>query len=314
MDRLTELRTFLAVVDHGSFAAAARSLRRSPPTITRIVAEFEGRLGVRLFDRSSRRCTPTKVARRLAEASRNLLADYDAALGDASGQALEPRGMLRVTAPYVFGRQHVAPLILDFVDAYPEISCELDLSDRQLDLVEDMFDIALRIGTISDLDLVARKVGFVREVIAASPDYLRRNGEPSSPSDLQRHQIIQQGPSSTRSWRLRDASGRPLTIPTRGRFTVNQADAAIAAAREGRGLVAALSYQVFDDLKSGALALVLEQFEPEPLPVHLVWPEGRDRLLRVRMLIDYLAPRLQDLAVLRSLKLFPGRRDSLPTS
>ena len=299
MDRLTELRTFLAVVDHGSFAAAARSLRRSPPTITRIVAEFEGRLGVRLFDRSSRRCTPTEVARRLAEASRNLLADYDAALGDASGQALEPRGTLRVTAPYVFGREHVAPLILDFVEAYPEITCELDLSDRQLDLVEDMFDVALRIGPIADLDLKARKVGFVRQVIAASPAYLRLHGEPASPSDLGNHRIIQQGPSSTRPWQLRDASGRRLAIPMRARFTVNQADAAIAAAREGRGLVSALSYQVFNDLKSGALALVLERFEPEPLAVHLVWPEGRDRLLRVRMLIDYLAPRLQDLAMLR---------------
>lgn len=299
MDRLTELRTFLAVVDHGSFAAAARGLRRSPPTITRIVAELEGRLGVRLFDRSSRRCTPTEVARRLAEASRNLLADYDLALGDASGQALKPRGMLRVTAPYVFGREHVAPLILDFVDAYPEITCELDLSDRQLDLVEDMFDVALRIGPISDLNLKARKVGSVRQVIAASPAYLRLHGEPASPSDLGKHPIIQQGPSSTRTWQLRDASGRRLTIPMRARFTVNQADAAIAAAREGRGLVSALSYQVFNDLRSCALALVLERFEPEPLPVHLVWPEGRDRLLRVRMLIDYLAPRLQDLAMLR---------------
>jgi DNA-binding transcriptional LysR family regulator len=298
MDRLTELSTFIAVVERGSFTAAARTLGRSPPTITRTIAELEGRLGVRLFDRSSRRCTVTEAGRSLAEDARQIIADYGQALSSASGHALAPRGRLRITAPYSFGQKHIAPLIIDFIDTHAGISCELDLSDRPADLLEDAFDLAVRIGPITDAGLVVRRVGFVKRVIVASPSYLKLRGSPVAPCDIAAHDIVQHGSYVDRPWRLRGASGTPVTIPVQPRFSVNQADAALAAARAGRGLVTALSYQVHDDLQTGSLVTVLERFEPDPIPVRLVWPEGRDRLLRVRMLIDHLAGQLAKIPVL----------------
>lgn len=292
MDRLTELAVFLAVVDHGSFAAAARRVGRSPPTVTRIIAEFEARLGVQLFDRSSRRCSATDAGRRLAEDARNLIANYDEVIGNVLGRARSPSGMLRVTAPYFFGREHVAPLIIRFLDKHTGITCELDLSDRTADLVEDGFDLAVRIGPITAADLKVRRIGWVRRVIVGSTAYLQKRGRPATPAELAAHEVIQHGSSSSRPWQLRDMSGKPIAFEPRAKFSVNQADAVLAAVRSGRGLATALSYQVHADIKSGALVQVLEEFEPEPLPVQLIWPGGRDRLLRVRLLIDYLAEQL----------------------
>jgi DNA-binding transcriptional LysR family regulator len=293
MDRLTELNTFVAVVEHGGFAAASRALHRSPPTITRIVGDLEARLGVRLLDRTSRRCAPTEAGRRLADDARNLLADYDQALGAAAEGAAALRGTLRITASHFFGRAHVAPLVMSFVGAHPDIYAELDLSDRPADLHGEGLDLAVRIGPISDLSLTARRVGSVRRVIVASPAYLAARGVPRTAADLEAHDLIQYGPQSDLPWTLMDPDGRPAVVRTRPRFTVNQADAKLDAARAGRGLVSALSYQVHDDLIAGTLVKVMPDHEPEVVPVQLAWCEGRERLQRVRALIDHLVEGLR---------------------
>ena len=298
MDRLIELNTFLAVMDEGSFARAARRIGRSAPGVTRIIGELEHRIGVRLFDRNSRRCTPTEAARQFAANARDIVCDYEHAVSGIRGEAVEAKGRLRITAPYFFGREHVAPLILEFLEEQPGISCELDLSDRPIDLLGERVDLAVRIGPISDLSLKARRAGVVRTLIVTSPEYLERSGTPTGLDDMKNHQLIQHGSQGDAPWRLVDGMGNPIDVSVHARFTVNQADAALAAARAGHGLVTALSYQVDADLRSGRLVSVLDRFAPSPVPVHLAWPDGRERLLRARLLIDYLATRLSALPIL----------------
>jgi len=298
MDRLAELSAFLAVIDHGGFAPASRVLRKSPPTVTRLVANLEKRLGIRLFERSSRRCLLTEQGVGFAQDARAVISDYEQAVASASGEATAPRGNLKLTAPYFFGREHVSPAVLRFLKLHPSISVELDLSDRVLDLHDDGIDLAIRIGPNADETLISTRVGWVRRVVVASPDYLAQAGVPRNPKDLARHTKLQHGSYSDASWRLRGPRNRSIASPVHARFTVNQADAAIAAARSGHGLVTALSYQVHHDLETGLLVRVLQDFEPDPLPVSLTWPEGRDRLLRVRMAIDHLAQELRSLSVI----------------
>ena len=298
MDRLTELAAFLAVVDEGGFSSAARALRKSPPTVTRLVADLEARLGVRLLDRSSRRCLLTEQGNRFAQDARAILADYEQAISSATGEASLPRGNIRLTAPYFFGRQHVASVALDFLDSHSSISIELDLSDRILDLHSEGIDLAVRIGANSDETLKSTRVGWVRRVMVASPEYLAGHGTPKVPRDLAGHTKIQHGSRVDAPWRFKGPRNRAVVMPVQARFTVNQADSALAAARAGHGLVTALSYQVHHELASGQLVRILEEYEPDPLPVALTWPEGREQILRVRLLIDHLAQELRRLAVI----------------
>lgn len=289
---------FVAVVDAGSFAAAARMLSRSPPTVTRVVADLERRLGVTLLDRNSRRCRPTETGARLVDDARGLLTAYEDAASTASGEATEARGRVRITAPLVFGREHVAPAVGEFLDRHPRIAVELDLSDRQLDLHQERIDLAVRIGPVTDQSLTARRVGAVRRVIVASPEYLRGRGHPAGPQDLREHDIIQHGSRSDAPLRFQDKRGRVIEERVAARLTVNQADAAIAAAAAGRGLVSALSYQVHDAVSAGSLVRVLAEWEADPVPVNLAWPEGRQQLRRVRLVIDHLVATLSRLDVI----------------
>src|SRR5256885_2317858 len=188
MDRLEELAVLVAITDHRSLAAAARRLRRSAPAITRALAALESRVGARLVERTTRKLSLTEAGRVLAERSRALLNEYDVAIGDVADEPA--RGLLRVTAPVQFGRRHVAPLVTRFLDAYPEIQVELVLNDRNLDLIEEGLDVAVRIGPLADSSLLARRVGEVRRVLVASPDYLTRRGPPSKPADLSGHDTI----------------------------------------------------------------------------------------------------------------------------
>jgi DNA-binding transcriptional LysR family regulator len=301
MDRLDQLRLFVAVLDGGSLAAAARKLRRSPPAVTRALAELEARLGVRLIERTTRRLAPTEAGRRLAEQARRLILDFEEAMGEAAGEGTRPRGRLRIAAPLAFGRIHVAPIVTAFLDAYPEVSAELSLADRVVDLVEEGIDVAVRIGQLGDTSLVARRVGAVRRVLAASPNYLAEHGTPRRPADLAAHELILFSGGGEGEWKFADPRDREtqIALPVRARFAVNQADAAIAAAREGRGIVAALSYQVAPDLAAGRLVRVLQDFETAPIPVHLVFPSARHMVPRLRAFLDFAAPRLAALDALR---------------
>lgn len=290
MDRLDELAVLLAVFDQGSLVAAAHRLRRSPPSITRALATLEERVGMRLVERTTRRIAVTDAGRALAEQARALLSGYDAAV---AGSAPTPvRGLIRVTAPVQFGRLHVAPLVVDFLDVFPESQVELVLHDRNLDLIEERIDLAVRIGVLSDSSLLVRRVGEVRQMLVASPAYVARRGAPEKPADLARHEtIFGTATAGLLEWRL-GSGARTAGVRLAPRFLVNDIEAQLVAARAGRGIARVLSYQVVDALASGALVRVLETYEPPPIPVQLVTASRTHMAPKVRAFLDYAAEHL----------------------
>ncbi len=297
MDRLDELTVLVAVLEAGSLAAASRRLRRSPPSVTRALAALEDRVGARLVERTTRRLTATEAGRTLAEQARAVLAGYADAVRDANEATL--RGIVRVTAPVVFGRRHVTPLAIAFMDAHSAVAVDLVLADRNLDLIEEGLDAAVRIGALADSSLVARRVGEVRRVLVASPDYLAARGTPRTLSDLACHDaIFSSGRPVPVEWRFKEgARGRVVRLAPR--LLVNEVEAALVGARMGRGIAMALSYQVADDLAAGVLVRLLPWHEPPPLPVQLVVPGGRHMAPRVRAFLDHAAQYLRTLEVIR---------------
>ncbi len=298
MDRLAELEVLVAIADAGTLAAAARKLGRSTPAVTRILAGLEARIGVTLVERAPRGSRLTDSGKGLLERARIVLNAYGDAVEDAGGAAAAARGHLKVTAPLVFGRDHVAPLVGAFLDRQPLIHIELMLADRMVDLVDEQVDLAVRIGPVTDGNLIVRRIGTVRRVTVASPDYLSRRGRPVIPEDVVGHDAIQSECAGLSvPWTYRRGT-EAVRIPIEPRLSINQADAAIAAALEGRGLLTALSYQVDGLCAAGRLEGLLDGFEPPPIPVQLVYTEGRRSLRRLRLLIDFLAEHLRALTVL----------------
>jgi len=298
MDRLDELAVLVAVVDHGSLVAAARRLRRSPPAVTRALSSLERRVGARLVERTTRRLSPTDAGRALAADSRALLGAYDGALSGLSPAPV--RGLLRVTAPVLFGRRHVAPLVTSFLDLFPEVQAELVLHDRNLELIEEGLDVAVRIGALSDSSLVARRVGEVRRIVVASPDYLKRRGIPTKPAELATHDTIfgtsVLGPLE---WRFGSRS-RTVTVRLAPRLLVNEIEAQLIAVRAGRGIARVLSYQVVEDLAAGALVRLLQEYEPPPLPVQLVTASRIHMPPKVRAFLDHAVDQLEKLKVIHA--------------
>lgn len=302
MDRLSELQTLVAIVDTGSLAAAARRLGRSPPSITRDLADLERRIGVSLVERSTRSCRPTPAGIRLAGDARQLLSGYEEAIRQAAGEATTTRGSVRMTAPIIFGRRHVAPLVTDFLDTHPEVSIDLQLDDRTVDLTGEEIDLAVRIGHLADSSLIARTVGELRRVVVASPAYLEARGTPARPEDLVDHELVRHtNCGASAPWTFRGKDGRLIDVPVSARFTVNQPETAVAAACDGRGVVSALSHQVDADLRAGRLVRILKDFEPDALPVSIVWPESRRSWRRIRLLVDHLVKGLSALEVIQRL-------------
>src|SRR6266849_1714677 len=295
MDRLDDLTAYLAILDAGSLAAAGRKLRRSPPAMTRSLAALEEHVGVRLIERNTRRLTPTEAGRRLAEHARRMLAEYDEAVRELAAGPV--RGVLRVTAPRVFGRRHVTPIVASFLDANPGIRVELVLNDRTLNLIEEGLDVAVRIGRLADSSLVARRVGEVRRLLVASPSYLAGRDAPRTPSDLAKHDVIF-GAGRPLEWRVRNA-GRDQVVRLTPRLMVNDVDAMLLAVRTGRGIGRPLSYQVAEDLAAHALIRILPEFDPPALPVQLVVPSTRHLATKVRAFLDHAARRLATLSVIR---------------
>jgi DNA-binding transcriptional LysR family regulator len=297
VDRLDELAIFIAIIDAGSLAGAARRLRRSPPAVTRALSALEDRVGARLVERTTRRLSPTESGRDLAERARALLGAYDAMVRGASTAPL--RGRLRVTAPVQFGRRHIAPIVAGFLDTYPEMQVELVLNDRNLDLIEDGLDIALRIGRLLDSALLVRRVGEVRRVVVASPAYLAMRGIPRTPADLASHDTIFGIPrSGAREWRFGPAE-RGSVVRLSPRLLVNEVESQLLAVRAGRGIARVLSYQAADDLAAGSLVRLLAEFEPAALPVQLVTRGGGHMAPKVRAFLDYAAEALRGLRVIR---------------
>lgn len=297
MDRLDELRLFLAIVDSGQFAAAGRKFARSPSSTTRIVAELERRLGTRLLQRTTRKLSLTDSGARLAAQARRLLADYDDAIDGAIGEAASLRGNIKLSAPTLFGSRHVAPLVRAFLERHPDITLQLALEDRLVDLIDERIDIALRIGHLTDSSLRARRVGEVRRIVVASPDYMKRHGRPRRPDDLaQHHAVTFVNQASPAAWSFQHKQGGPQKVKVSSRMEVNRAETAIGLTRDGMGLTRVLSYQVAGELAAGSLVRMLRDYEVAPIPVQLVYPSARLMAPRIRSFLDFAASELPQTA------------------
>jgi DNA-binding transcriptional LysR family regulator len=289
MDRIDAMQAFIAVSDLKGFAPAARKLGLSASGLTRLIAALEERLGARLLQRTTRSVTLTDAGARYLERVRRIITDVEEAEGAVEGERTKPSGRLVVSAPVGFGRLHVAPMVSAYLKRYPEVSCELRLSDRIINLVEDGVDLAVRIGHLADSSLVARHVGEMRRIVVASNGYLKRRGEPKTPEAIASHQTIQfSAMSGSPEWQF-VVQGREFRVTLTPRLITNSADAAIQHAEQGGGLTSVLAYQAADSIRAGRLKVVLAKFERPPLPIHIVYPTSRLLSAKVRSFIDLVS-------------------------
>jgi DNA-binding transcriptional LysR family regulator len=292
MDRLESMSLLLAAVDAGSLSAAARRLRVPLATVSRKVSDLEAHLGTRLLNRTSRRLTLTAAGDGYVAACRRILEEVDEAERAAAGEYSAPRGELIVAAPIVFGRLHVLPVVIDFLNAHAEIAIRLTLADHNVNLLDEHVDVAVRIGALPDSSLVATRLGAIRRVVCASPGYFAARGVPRTPADLAAHDCIDFAGVSGAAWRF---TGRKAesAVAVRARLVVNTAEAAVDAAIAGLGITRVLAYQAAPALHAGTLALALTDVEPEPSPVHLVHAGGRLLPQKLRAFRDFAAPRIK---------------------
>lgn len=293
MDRFRELSTFVAVAEEGAFNAAARRLHMSPPAVTRFVTALEARLDVQLFTRTTRQMALTEAGRRFHTDAVRILAELVEAEASAAGDHDAPRGELRITAPVIFGRRFIAPILRDYLDAYPAVKASTLFVDRIVNLIDEGLDVAVRIGDLPDSSLSAARVGSVRRVTVAAPDYLARSATPRTPEDLRDHRIIfPTGLGTVPKWEFTRSDER-RSVGFQPSLVVNTMDAAIDAALSGWGLTRVLSYQVADALVSGALVEVLTDYDDHLMPIHLLHSEGRRAAAKIRIFVDLAATRLR---------------------
>jgi len=284
------MSVFVSVASLGSFSAASRALRMPLPTVSRKVSEIEAHLDARLLLRSTRKLTLTDAGRSYLADCKRILEDIADAERVASGAYHAPQGELVVTAPVVFGRLHLVPLLARFLEAQPKVDVRLVLADRTLSLVDDDIDVSLRIGVVPDGRLVAVRIGDVRHVVCASPEYLRRRGVPKSPEQLRAHDCVTfAGWQGTDAWSF----GNGVPVHVRSRLEVNHAEAAIDAAIAGIGFTRVLSYQVAEAVRVGHLARVLKRFEPAPIPVSLLYRAEMRVTAKLRAFVDFAGPYLR---------------------
>lgn len=293
MDRLEAMTTLLAVVDTGSLSAASRRLHTPLTTVSRRVSELEAHLRTRLLNRTTRRLTLTDAGGAYVAACRRILDQVDEAERTAAGEYQAPRGELTVTAPMVLGRVHLVPVVAGFMEAYPEVKLNLRLSDRVLDLQEEHVDVAVRIGELPDSPMLARKLGTLRRIVCASPDYLARRGVPDRPEQIDGHEcVIFHGFERPEGWAFAGKSGTRL-VPTHSRITLDTAEAVVEAGIAGMGLIRVFCYHVIPAIRQGKLTPLLVDYELAGPPVYIVHPGGGLMPLKVRAFLDYSAPRLQ---------------------
>ncbi|MDW9525671.1 LysR family transcriptional regulator [Sinorhizobium meliloti] len=292
MDRWQAMRIFVQVVESGGFAPAAKVLHMSPPSVTRAVAKLEDLIGTRLLVRTTRSLKLTAAGEGYVADCRRILAEIAEAEANAAGSFTAPAGLLTVTAPALFGRIHVLPVILDFLDHYPAMQVKTIFVDRVTNLVDEGLDVAIRIASLPATGLVARRIGSVRQVLCGSPDYFACFGEPGSPQELARHRIIgREGLFGHSEWLFgRDNN---IRVPISPRLICNTNDAVLAAAVAGWGLSRFQSYQVAPDVIAGRLKVILADYEREPVPIHIVHAEGRMVSARVRAFVDFAAVRFR---------------------
>ena len=293
MDRLEAMTLLVTSVEVGSLSGASRRLGVPLPTVSRKISELEAHLKTRLLTRTTRRLALTDAGHSYVAACKRILEEIGEAERAATGEYSAPKGELVITAPIVFGRLHVLPVVTQFLQAYPEIDVRLVLSDHVANLVEDRVDLAVRIGALPDSSLVASRIGAIRRIVCGNPGYFAQRGAPQNPRELSMHDCVTyEGLMAGDRWVF--PSGRSeITVPVHSRLIVTTAEAAIDAAVAGLGLTRVLSYQAAVALRAGSLVLALEEFEPEPWPVNLVYHGGRLLPLKLRAFLDFAAPRLK---------------------
>lgn len=292
MDRFAEVEAFVGVAEAESFSGAARRLGASKSAVSRLVSALEARLGARLFHRTTRALTLTEAGRGYLDRARRILSDLDEADQCVGELQAAPRGRLRVNAPMSFGFLHLAPAIPDFLALYPEVEIELSMNDRFVDLVEEGFDVAVRIGALASSSLIARKLAPVRRVVCASPAYLAQRGTPQTPDDLKTQDCL---PNSNiallHEWRFITPEGKPWPVEVKGRLCANNGDALRVAALKGLGLAFLPSFIVGADLQSGTLTSVLDPFVAQDMSLNAVYPHARHLSPKVRAFVDFLGKR-----------------------
>ena len=298
MDRLDAMRTLIAAVDGGSLSAASRKLGTPLATVSRKVSELEAQLRAQIVVRTSRKLLLTEAGEAYVSACRRVLEEIDDAERMLSGEYRVPRGKLAITASVLFGKLYVQPVVLDFLKAYPNIDVRMVFSDQIINILDDQIDVAIRIGRLPDTNMKAIRLGAIQWVVCASPDYLKARGTPKTPSDLARHDCIMfEGMHSSSVWSNEAwAFGRgksAKTLPITPRLRVNTAESAIAAAIAGNGITRLMCYQIAEAESAGALQAILTDFEPEPIPVHLVYVCQSILPLKLRAFLDFATPRLR---------------------
>jgi len=290
MDRLDEINAFAAVADARSFTRGARRLGVSSAQVSKLVARLENRLGARLLNRTTRDVSLTDTGRAYLERARQLLDDFEGLESSVRDQG-GPSGLLRVSAPVSFGASQLTPALLDFAIAYPEVSLDVWSTDRMVNLVEEGFDVAVRIGQLGDSSLVARRLAEVRMVACASPEYLQRAGTPQRPEDLAAHEaIIDTNVPEPAIWNFGPERGG-VTVRVHGRLRFSGAGPCVAAARAGLGVARTPAFAAAEDLRAGRLKALLCDVEPQLIHVHAVYPHARHLAAKVRAFVDFLARR-----------------------
>lgn len=296
MDRIDAMKVFVAAVDEGSLAAAARKLKRSPTAISRALNALEDHVGVELIHRTTRTLKLSEAGLRYVSACRRVLTELEEADLIAGGERASPRGMLTISAPPILGEEVLRSILDDFLLEHPQVSARLLMLDRFVNLVDEGIDVALRIGELADSSHIATRIGGdVRRVIVASPRYLAANPVINAPADLAKHQIIAFSNFGLESWSFPPAEGAsaPRTIHFSPRYVVNSVRSAAASAAAGLGLTRLYSYHVAEFIRDGRLRIVLSDTEPAALPVHLLTPHGRTSVPKVRAFVDFAFPRLR---------------------
>lgn len=314
MDRFDAMTLFVASIEEGSFSAAGRKLGVPLPTVSRKVAELESRLKTRLLVRSTRKLALTEAGAAYLAACRRILEEVQEAEARATGEYTVPRGDLALTAPIVFGRLHIVPVITEFLSRFAEINVRMTLSDRNVDLIDDHIDMAVRIGELPDSGLIATRVGSVRRVVCGSPAYFAAHGEPKTPDDLANHQCVTfSAAAAGPSWAFEGRGRQAKLVTPRCRLQLNTAEAAVDAAIAGTGLTNVLSYQAARAVGDNKLRIVLRGFEPPPIPIHLVHAHQGVLPLKMRRFLEFAAPRVRRSVLATQKKLGYGADEAAST-
>jgi len=292
MDRMASMAAFTRVVGAGSFSAAAREMEVSQALVTKQIQELESWLGARLLNRTTRRLSLTEVGTGFYERAARILEAVEEAKNAAGALQTAPRGRLRINAPVSFGLLHLAPVVTDFLRRFPDVSVELLVNDRVVDLLEGEFDVGVRIGRLRDSSLIARRIAPIRLAVCAAPDYLARRGTPRTPDDLANHDCLEYTYFESRGeWRLLNSEGKEIVVPVSGRYLANNADVLRTSAIAGEGIVLLPTFIIGEDLRTGRLVRLLPDYPPPEQGLHTLYPPGRHLSAKVRSFVDFLVDR-----------------------